>query len=273
MKPLQNDIERLAFQVDRKILELDDEDYFRADLPAEGLFQIGIKMLPSPLQSMRTFVFTALALFVLLFAITNASSYSKIIKANIQDAFPEEVSATLSTVISDTDLNLVPENGIIPIELMPTTFEDRIRIPAINIDSRIVEPELGVEALVNGDWNALEDQIRDSLLKGVTHYPGTAGPGELGNYFLTGHSSNVFWQPSIYNSIFALLPRMKEGDDIFITHDQQEFHYRVTEMREVSPKNVEVLYQDTDRKMMTLMTCTPVGTLLNRLVVRAELIE
>jgi len=165
-----------------------------------------------------------------------------------------------------------PEDGILPLNLAVTTYEDRIRIPAIDVNAPIQVPELGVESLKEQDWNALEDKIRDSLLQGVVHYPGTANPGQKGNVFITGHSSNVFWEPSAYNTIFALLPRLQEGNDIYITHNQQEYHYRVTSKKEVSPKDVSVLNQGNGYTM-TLMTCTPVGTNLKRLVVIAELIK
>ena len=106
----------------------------------------------------------------------------------------------------------------------------------------------------------------------MVHYPGTALPGDKGNVFITGHSSNVFWEKSDYNTVFALLPKIEEGDDIFVSYDQVDYHYRVISKKEVTPKEVGILEQGDD-KIMTLMTCTPVGTVLRRLVVTAELIE
>ena len=88
-----------------------------------------------------------------------------------------------------------------------TEPDDRISIPSLNIDVPLVKPQLGLDSLKSQDWNALEEQIRSSLQKGVVYYPGTAEPGTRGNFFVTGHSSNFFWEFSKYNTVFALLPK------------------------------------------------------------------
>ena len=214
-----------------------------------------------------------ISIFLLLFSVTNARSYSKIFAASVQQIFaPGQALEQEIFQPQEGDVTPTEENGFLPLDLTPSSFENRLSIPAIEVNAPIVEPELGVEALIGNDWNQLENQIRKALLQGIVHYPGTALPGQEGNAFFTGHSSNVFWEPSPYNSVFALLPRLQVGDDIFLTYNQIEYHYRVTSKEEVSPKNVEVLEQG-NAKELTLMTCTPVGTVLRRLVVRAELIE
>ncbi|MBT5516510.1 sortase, partial [Candidatus Peregrinibacteria bacterium] len=273
MDPLKDLTSHLAFKADKKILELEDEEYLRMDIPAHERLStavLGLKM-PSPFASLRTFIFTALVIFTLLFSLTNANSYSKIFMASIQDWSAEEEILVAETTHKEIDLlenseTIVKENdGIFPLGIQPTPFENRLEIPSINVNSRIVEPEFGLDSLIGQDWNALEDQIRSSLLNGLVHYPGTALPGDKGNVFITGHSSNVFWEKSDYNTVFALLPKIEEGDDIFVSYDQNDFHYRVISKKEVTPKEVGILEQG-DGKIMTLMTCTPVGTVLRRLV-------
>ena len=49
--------------------------------------------------------------------------------------------------------------------------------------------------------------------------------------------------------------------------------YRVVSKREVKPNDVSVLDQPTTKRIATLMTCTPVGTTLRRLIVTAEEID
>jgi LPXTG-site transpeptidase (sortase) family protein len=49
--------------------------------------------------------------------------------------------------------------------------------------------------------------------------------------------------------------------------------YRVTKKYEVKPSDVSVLDQPTTQRIATLMTCTPVGTTLRRLIVQAEEID
>ncbi len=275
MKPSQAHFAQLAFQADRKILDLPEEDHYRLDLPAKGKLKVKVLQWQGPTltENLMRFVVAASLIFLFLFSITNARSYGKIFAASMQQIFISS-DAMGQSILESTEGTVTPteENGFLPLDLTPTSFENRISIPVIEVNAPIVEPELGVEALIGSDWNQLEDQIHKALEQGVVHYPGTALPGQEGNAFFTGHSSNVFWEPSPYNSVFALLPRLQIGDDVYITYNQTEYHYRVVSKEEVSPKNVEVLAQGTD-KVLTLMTCTPVGTVLRRLVVRAELIE
>jgi LPXTG-site transpeptidase (sortase) family protein len=308
MEPFNDLTARLAYQVDRKILHAEEEDHFRMDIP--GNERIKAKLLSqakattydpgSPTAAFLRFGVAAILIYMALFALTNASAYSKIIAANVQDfmetrelAAQDAASASAAidasealhgvainaapdhleidgTVTGAGEGIVLPEDGILALDITPTTYYDQLRIPAIDVDTRVVEPTLGLDALMANDWNELEDQIRSSLLQGVVHYPGTAEPGERGNVFLTGHSSNLFWEISSYNTVFALLPKIQVGDDIYITHNQTEYHYRVTETKEVTPQDVSILAQGTDQKM-TLMTCTPVGTALKRFVATAKL--
>ena len=295
MAPLSSLIGRLAFQVDRKILLLEEEDYLRLDLSAHEAALVRKPLLgKARLSVVKRFMCAAVFIYVALFGLTNAQAYAKIIHASILEKMEEQEAAIepLQLMVLSTDpwtgeltsqetpkeetLAVLPigtsNERLLSLNLTPTSYEDRIRIPSIQVNAPVVETELGLDALEAKDWNTLEEQIRGTLLKGVAHYPGTAEPGKIGNAFYTGHSSNVFWEPSEYNTVFALLPKVKVGDDIYITHEQTEFHYRVISIKEVSPSDVSILEQGT-AKHLTLMTCTPVGTTLKRLVVTAELVN
>ena len=272
---------RLAFQVDKKILELEEENYMRLDISAHEHTGAAVFALPVPsfFKQARQFAGAALFIYFALFAITNAAAYTKILMASVQtwnETSNEMETATQTTIPNETPLETLSgttENGgLLALNLTPTVYENRLTIPSLNVNVPIIEPDLGIEALKAKDWNTLEDQIRDTLLQGVVHYPGTAKPGKVGNAFLTGHSSNYIWEISEYNTDFALLPKIEIGADIRVTYNQKEFLYRVIDKKEVKPDDVSILTQG-DQKILTLMTCTPVGTTLKRLVVTAELIE
>ena len=47
----------------------------------------------------------------------------------------------------------------------------------------------------------------------------------------------------------------------------------VRSKKEVKPSNVSVLDQPLDRRISTLMTCTPIGTTLRRLILSAEEVD
>ena len=134
--------------------------------------------------------------------------------------------------------------------------------------SEIYIDRIGVRA--NIIWNVEENQILKTLKDGVVHYKGTSLPGDGGNVFIVGHSSNYFWIRSDYNDVFALLDKLNKGDKIVINKNGTNYNYTVTEKKIVSPDDVSVL-NNTNKEVLSLMTCWPVGTNINRLVVISEL--
>jgi LPXTG-site transpeptidase (sortase) family protein len=137
-------------------------------------------------------------------------------------------------------------------------------IPIITVD---------IEDFDFKDLYTSENKIQDTLRTGVVHYPYTANPDQYGNVFITGHSSYYPWDKGQYKDIFALLHKLEIGDEYSIYYKGKKFTYRVKEKFEVKPDDISVLEQPTDQKISTLMTCTPIGTVLRRLIVRAELVE
>ncbi len=117
--------------------------------------------------------------------------------------------------------------------------------------------------------------FQPALSLGVVHFPGTALPGEVGNCYIFGHSSDFFWKPGNFKNVFALLPRIKKGAAIITTNAEGiRFVYTVTNTFVVAPKDVWVLNQNTGgKKILTLQTSYPLGTALKRFIVVAEISE
>jgi len=126
-------------------------------------------------------------------------------------------------------------------------------------------PSLGIDrAMVKNDHT----DLKNSLI----HYPGTAMPGELGNPVVFGHSVlPQFFNPKNYISIFSTLHTLEPGDLIEITSDNATYTYHVTSLYEVMPDDLSPLAQTFDARRLTLITCTPPGTYLRRLIVKAQL--
>lgn len=162
----------------------------------------------------------------------------------------------------ETAKKQVPELNL---EIAPP--DDRVIIPRISKNVPVVR--ISTETLLRKDWAALENQIQSALQHGVVHYPGTAYPGDKGNVVITGHSSYFPWDAGRFKDVFALLHQVSVGDEIIVYQDQKKFKYVVYEKKVVRPSQVEVLTQDGNDRL-TLITCTPVGTDLNRLIVLAK---
>ncbi|MFA6523371.1 MAG: sortase [Candidatus Peribacteraceae bacterium] len=149
--------------------------------------------------------------------------------------------------------------------------DNRIVIPALNLNVPLVTPKY--EALLKGDWTQVEKDIQDALVSGVVHYPGTARPGQAGNFFVTGHSSYYPWAPGKYKNIFARLSDLKIGDEYWVYYGGDKHRYVIRSKKEVRPSDITVLDQPPDQRLSTLMTCTPVGTALRRLILVAEEVD
>jgi len=134
-------------------------------------------------------------------------------------------------------------------------------------DNTLFIPKIGVEAPIS--WNVEEADILDVLPNGLAQIDGTAKPGEGKNIFITGHSSNYWWRKGDYNSVFALLPELNQGDEIFINYQGKLRKYIVSDKREISPKAAGNFVSSAGEQV-TLMTCVPIGTNLRRLLVIAK---
>ncbi len=149
--------------------------------------------------------------------------------------------------------------------------ENRVLIPKLKLNVPLVEPK--IDSLLRQDWEQVEIDIQDALVNGVVHYPGTARPGQAGNFFVTGHSSYYPWAPGKYKTIFARLQDLVPGDEYWVYYKGDRHRYIITEKKEVSPSDITVLDQPENRRIATLMTCTPVGTTLRRLIIVAQEVD
>lgn len=137
----------------------------------------------------------------------------------------------------------------------------------------IVIPKIGANASVIANVDPYnESDYRSALTRGVAHANGTMYPGDIGRMFLFAHSSENAWFASRYNAIFYLLPKLENGDPIYVYHNNTRYTYFVTGSQVVAGDALEYLeYQGSTNKELVLMTCWPAGTTLQRYLVFARL--
>jgi sortase A len=145
----------------------------------------------------------------------------------------------------------------------PVSDEDKIIIPKINLEVPIVF-DIGSVA---------ESAIQDALEDGVAHFAASPEPGEIGNSVIVGHSSNNILNAGRYKFAFVLLSRLEEGDTFFVHKDSVRYTYKVYEEKIVPPDDVSVLGEAEKPNSITLITCDPPGTSINRLIIVAEQIS
>jgi len=111
------------------------------------------------------------------------------------------------------------------------------------------------------------------LKKSLIQYPQTALPGQLGNAVVFGHSVlPQFFNPKAYMTIFSTLFKLKPNDEIELNFDNIDYKYIVEDIYEVQATDFSVLEQRFDGRYLTLITCSPPGTYLRRLVIKAKII-
>lgn len=144
-------------------------------------------------------------------------------------------------------------------------------------EPRIIIPKINVDAPVVYDVPSLEENVVQSKLKnGVVHYPipgASSMPGETGNTVILGHSSNDVFDDGAYKFVFVQLDKLNKGDTFYLNYNGTRYTYSVTEKKVIDPTQVGELVIDNGKPLATLVTCTPPGTALKRLVVIAEQIS
>lgn len=224
-------------------------------------------------QLLASFIILAIGFFAL-----NWSAYYKIAKNEWEKIWGQEESP-LNYIVED-DSKTEPQkvlqmnkgiklqkSQIPPLNIEIAPPDNRLIIPRINQNIPIVK--VSSENLIKRDWDALENDMKNALQKGVIHYPGTSMPGQTGNIVITGHSSYFPWDKGRFKDVFALLHEVVVGDRIVIYSEQDKFLYEVKEIKIVLPQDISILKQTPDDRL-TLITCTPVGTNLKRLIVIAD---
>jgi len=162
--------------------------------------------------------------------------------------------------------NIDPQNIILdPSSEVTVSADPRLIIPKINVDVPVIYD-------ISNDY----DTQMEAMGRGVAQFaiPGAnSHPGEIGNTVIAGHSSSDLFDSGKYKFIFAQLDKLEVGDIIYANYKSVRYAYTVTKKEVVKPTNVDVLIYSTKTPVLTLITCTPLGTAINRLLVTAEQIS
>ena len=228
---------------EKKILEND----FRAKIRSK------VEKRAKKMRKSRHFIPVAIGLSVLVFGLL--FEYNQMIASNIV--------AYISPGDSEvTEIQAVDPTVTAAVHDVPT-----LMIPKLNIE---------VPIIMNSANDVQSMQV--AMLDGVANFKtsvSSAMPGEVGNFAVSGHSAgNIYDTRSRYKFIFSGLTRMEAGDMIYVDYNGSRYSYRVQGAVEVEPTNVEELakisHNNPGKPMITLITCTPLGTSRYRLLVYAE---
>ncbi len=145
-------------------------------------------------------------------------------------------------------------------------------IKPVDTNFGIVIEKINANAKVVSDVDPGNDKAYlAALSQGVAHAKGSTYPGQPGNVYLFSHSTDAPWNVARFNAIFYLLRELGPGDRVVMFYQGRRYDYIVFDKNIVPPSDISFLTNRYNEPVLTLQTCDPPGTTLNRLIIRAKL--
>jgi LPXTG-site transpeptidase (sortase) family protein len=186
--------------------------------------------------------------------VNNENLSEKIYSNVLDDLFPQdaqiiEAESSETQVFSEYKYDpSIPFDQYQPLE----SFQARLSISSINIDGPIV----------NGT-------TEKTMNRGFWHYPSSSPLQQHKNVVIIGHR---FYKMPPHKDTFFNLDKTEVGTEIVIRTNVMNFYYQVTEKKVIEAKDTWILNQ-TDHPQLTLITCHPLWTSRQRLVIISRLVK
>ncbi|GII98834.1 sortase A [Sediminihabitans luteus] len=145
--------------------------------------------------------------------------------------------------------------------------------PAVgDVFAQFYVPRFGADYVKPAAEGVDKATILDTI--GIGHYPGTAMPGDLGNFSVAAHRTT-------YGKPFNKIADLQEGDPIVVRTEDTWYVYRVTEHLIVYPDQVDVIAPipgtkagdpvvEPTQRLLTMTSCHPMFSAAQRYIVHAE---
>ena len=163
-------------------------------------------------------------------------------KKQLQTEWAAPAPSPIVTTLPGEDPSAAPVTSAVPDKPVPGDAIGLIDIPRLGSDY---------------SYAIVEGVSTNDLKKGPGHYPGTAMPGGIGNFVVSGHRTT-------YLAPFNGLGELSVGDAIVIETRDTWYTYRVTSTETVLPTDVGVIlpvpgepHATPSKALITLTTCTP----------------
>ena len=145
----------------------------------------------------------------------------------------------------------------------PAPYEEQLSVGADHVMCWLDIPSLDIKLPVYHD-----DGSDEVPVEGAEHVRGTSLPvgGVPSNTVITAHSGANGGMPMPFNK----LDRLHAGDSIILWTLGRPYAYAVTACEQVDPGDVGGLHAKDGAEELTLITCRPIGTTAQRLLVHAS---
>ncbi len=195
-------------------------------------------------------------------------NYNKLIgpikRFNIQRS-TEEITFQLLTAISPTKDQIL---GISDTTTTQQTIEESLGSDFV-IEEKILEnlkTKIKIDS-IQVEGKIFEGTDANTMDQGFWHFPLSQYPGNKGNSVIIGHRYAKL--PPNPDTFFNL-DKVKVGDRILVEQEDNSYTYIVTETKVVEKNDISILKSYGDYRI-TLVTCTPLWSSDQRLVIIAKL--
>ncbi len=162
----------------------------------------------------------------------------------------------------------------VPAAFDPLKTPDGASIDPVNKDFSLVIPKIGVNAAVIPAVNPTKPgEYLKALETGIAHSSLSYFPDEDGAVYLFSHSTNYDWFVGDLNAVFYLLKNLEEQDMVVLFYKGSSYTYKITGKQIVKPTSVSYLAPQPGEKRLILQTCWPPGSVTERLLIFADLVE
>jgi sortase (surface protein transpeptidase) len=120
----------------------------------------------------------------------------------------------------------------------------------VNLNNPIQESQVEINK-----GNYLSVPVQRLLVKGVVHLPESPHPGQVGNSYIVGHTSNFPQVRSDFNYVFKSFERKsKVGDEFFVWDSEcRKLKFKVFEVSNILAEDINTAYKNFgDRRIVTL---------------------
>ncbi len=183
--------------------------------------------------------------------------------------YNQVIAAHIIAYMSPGDNSSNTITALDPTLTIATHDSPYLMIPKLNVEVPVV---FGSKTDVASMNIAMGNGVANFSVAGAS-----AKPGEIGNFVISGHSAGNVYQNTNYKFIFSGLPRLVDGDLIYMDYEGKRYVYKMIGHTIVNPTDVKVLAQiareHPDKPLITLLTCYPLGTSRQRYIVYAEQIS
>lgn len=152
--------------------------------------------------------------------------------------------------------------------------EGSIKIKPVDTKFGLVIEKLNINAPIVKDVPVInEKDYLEALKNGIAHASFSGYPNQdNSNVYLFAHSSYNFWELGKYSSVFNQLHKLNIKDRINLFYEGKRYVYEVDNKLLMNDFKVDETIYEGFGPSLTLQTCYPAGTTLNRLVIRASLV-